>query len=294
MSSLRILVIGRNGQVARSLQYRAELQGIPILCVGREQYDLSRAARMPVEVEGFRPTIVVNAAAYTAVDKAENDQEAAYALNSVGPTVLAGLLRENNLPFIHISTDYVFDGSKADGPYRESDPTSPLGVYGKSKLAGEEGVLKEYPQTVILRTSWVYSPFGNNFVKTMLRLSETRSEISVVDDQYGCPTSALDLAEAIIKIASEVLENPTGDYGGVYHLCGGGEATWRALAEETFKAAGIECKVHPITTAEFATPAKRPLNSRLIGVRAAEVFRLELKPWKHALNLVLKHLTNKN
>jgi dTDP-4-dehydrorhamnose reductase len=233
------------------------------------------------------PGIVVNAAAYTAVDAAETDQAAAYRANRDGPAILARLCAEAGIPLIHISTDYVFDGAKPT-PYVESDPVAPQGVYGASKLAGEQAVLLSGAQAIILRTAWVYAPTGRNFVRTMLTVGKTRDRLTVVADQIGCPTVAGDLADAILSIIT-ILDR-TGwrpEYGGVFHAAGSGETSWHGLAVATFQEAARHGartpEVAPIATADWPTPAKRPANSRLDCSRLHTVFGIRLPHWRESL-----------
>ncbi len=284
--TLNLLVVGKNGQLARSLQRKTKAAHVPAVFLGRDELDLTTFQRLPEAFELFKPTIVINAAAYTAVDKAESDVKAAYALNATGPAKLAALLAERSVPFIHISTDYVFDGTQSR-PYTETDQVNPQSVYGKSKLAGENAVLAENPDSVILRTAWIYSLFGNNFVKTILRLAKERDEISVVNDQFGCPTNALDIAEALLTISQSVIEGGAGDRSGIYHLTNSGSTCWMEFAsqiiEYSARAGGASCNVNPIPTSEYPTPAPRPLNSRLDNSLAENNFKVSLRNWRVAL-----------
>jgi dTDP-4-dehydrorhamnose reductase len=229
------------------------------------------------------PAVVVNAAAYTAVDKAENDAEAVRVVNVEGARIVAATCAQLRIPLIHISTDYVFDGSKAE-PYSESDATCPLNVYGQSKLESEHNVVSSCEEHIILRTSWVYSPFGHNFVKTILRLAETRPEIGVVSDQFGNPTFALHLAEVILKTARRIVSEPAPHrLAGIYNVAGRDDTTWYDFAKEIFRCSralgGPSAHVRPIATAEYETPAKRPANSRLDCTKLERVFGLTLPSW---------------
>jgi dTDP-4-dehydrorhamnose reductase len=278
---MRILVTGRNGQLATALiEQAAKWPGNDVIAMGRPELDFEDLASIGPAIAGMRPDLVVNAAAYTAVDKAEQEAEKAFAVNRDGAAAAAAAAARLAVPFIHISTDYVYPGTKPE-PYVESDATGPLGVYARSKLEGEIAVRAAHPSALILRTSWVYSPFGANFVKTMLRIGKDRAEVSVVDDQIGNPTSALDLADAILRIA------PGLDAGGTYHLCGSGDVTWCGFAREIFalsKARGGPApKVKAITTADYPTPARRPANSRMSTDAFAARFGFRLRPWQEAL-----------
>jgi dTDP-4-dehydrorhamnose reductase len=234
--------------------------------------------------------MVVNAAAYTAVDQAESESELAFAVNRDGPAFLASACAERKIPLIHISTDYVFDGEK-EGPYLETDPLSPLGVYGKSKAAGEMEVRERLAQHLILRTAWLYGVQGGNFVKTMLRLGRERDVIQVVADQYGCPTYAADLSEAILKIAAQLIGGKKAAWG-IYHYCGKGVTSWHGFAEAILNLAKehIQLKVkriEAITTAEYPTPAKRPANSTLDCSLFESRFGFAPRPWNESLTRML-------
>jgi dTDP-4-dehydrorhamnose reductase len=285
---MRILVTGRNGQVATSLVERGELsRDVDILAAGRPELDLEDRASVSAVISKVRPDLVVNAAAYTAVDKAEQEPAKAFAVNRDGAAAAAAAAARLGVPFIHLSTDYVYPGDKP-GPYLEDDETGPLGVYGQSKLAGEVAVRAAHPSPLILRTSWVYSPFGNNFVKTMLRAGRDRPLLSVVDDQAGNPTSALDIADAILRIA------PGLSVGGTYHLCGSGDATWCGFARGIFAVSaakgGPNPQVKAITTADYPTPARRPANSRMSMAGFSARFGFTLRPWQEAVAETVERL----
>ena len=286
---MRITVTGKAGQVALSLAERAPT-GVEVVLLGRPELDLAEPAGIAAAIAAARPDLVVSAAAYTAVDKAETEREMAFAVNATGAGAVAAATHALGVPLIHISTDYVFDGSKA-APYAESDPTAPLGVYGASKLAGEQAVLAAHPGAVICRTAWVYSPFGANFVKTMLRLAETRGELGVVADQIGNPTNALDIADCVLQLASKRAE-------GVFHMAGTGDASWADLAEAVFAASaahgGPSPRVRRIATADYPTPAPRPANSRLDCRKLAEAHGLQLPDWRPSLATVVARLSKEH
>ena len=288
---IRVLVTGRSGQVATSLLERAALSGIEVVALGRPDLDLERPETVGPAISAARPHLVVNAGAYTAVDKAEQERDRAFAANRDGAGAAAAAARRLGIPLIHLSTDYVYPGDKPS-PYVESDPTGPLGAYGASKLAGEEAVRGAHPDAVIFRTSWVYSPFGANFVKTMLRLGGEREVLRVVDDQHGNPTSAIDIADAILKVAPGLVSD--GGAGGVYHLCGSGSTTWCGFARHVFEAGrnqgGPAPRVEAITTAEFPTPARRPANSRMDTSAFAARFGFVMRPWQDAASETVARL----
>jgi len=278
---MRIFVTGAEGQIARSLREAAAEDATIVLGWGaRPGMDLARPDTVARAIEAFGPDLVVNPAAYTAVDKAESEPELAFAINRDGAGAVATAAARAGAPIIQLSTDYVFDGAKIV-PYVEGDPPSPTGVYGASKLAGEHAVAAAHPEHIILRTAWVYAPFGANFVRTMLRLAGERDRLRVVDDQVGCPTYAPDIAEAILKIAGRL--NQTGwraDYRGVTHLAGPDAVSWcgfaRAIVEGAARNGGRNIPVDPITTADYPTPAKRPANSRLATDRLKGTFGVRL------------------
>ncbi len=279
-----ILITGGQGQLALALEQAAR---VPVRRVGRPAFDFDRPATIAASFRAADPWLVVNAAAYTAVDAAETDADAAYRANRDGPAELARLCAAAGVPLIHVSTDYVFDGAK-DAPYVETDPVAPQGVYGASKLAGEQAVLASGAQAVILRTAWVYGPVGKNFVRTMLTLGRTRDRLTVVADQVGCPTAAADLAVAILAIAERIAATGwRAAYGGVFHAAGSGETSWHGLAQAVFAAAarhGARAPVvDPIPTSGYPTPAKRPANSRLDCAKLAAVFGISLPAWQDSV-----------
>jgi dTDP-4-dehydrorhamnose reductase len=291
---MRLIVTGTQGQVARSLFERALAHAIEVEFVGRPDLDLTDARSIAEGLAGRRADVVVNAAAYTAVDRAETEEDLATRVNASGAGLVAEAARRLGAPVIHISTDYVFDGA-LDRPYREHDAPAPVGAYGRSKLAGENAVAAANPDHVILRTAWVYSPFGANFVKTMLRLGENRSEVSVVADQLGGPTSALDIADAVIAVARRITASADrAGLSGVFHMTGRGEATWAEFAEAIFAEASAHGRkpvaVRPITTREYPTPARRPANSRLDASRLREAYGVELPHWRDSLKSCVARL----
>lgn len=291
---MKVLVTGRRGQLVRSLLERGETwPDHELTAIGTPDLDLAVPGSAAAAVRSLRPEIIVNAAAYTAVDRAEDEPERALAINAVGAGELAGAAREIGATIIHISTDYVFDGTGTGGR-REQDKVGPLGVYGRTKLAGEERVRTATPAHVILRTSWLYSPFGVNFVRTMLSLAECREEISVVGDQIGNPTSALDLADAVGAVLNCLAATPTTQIGGIYHVGGKGEASWAEFAREIFAASaelgGPVAAVREIATCERPTRARRPANSRLDSGKFSHVFRFAMPEWRQSVRQVVSRL----
>lgn len=289
---MRILVTGRDGQVAQSLAERAGPR-YELVFAHRPGLDLADAESLERTVAQVHPDLVFSVAAYTAVDRAESEPAVAMAVNGEAPGVLARAAARIGAPIIHLSTDYVFDGC-SDRPYREDDPVAPLGVYGATKLAGERAIETSGACYAILRTAWVYSPFGNNFVRTMLRLAKDRDEIAVVDDQRGCPTSAFDIADAMFEVAGIWAAERGRGVNAVYHLAGGGETNWADFARAVlaFSAArgGPIASVKGIPTSAYPTLATRPANSRLDSRRFAEVFGYRLPPWTASLSPVVARL----
>ena len=292
---LRIFVFGAEGQVARSLrEAAARHRGIEIGHSPHTDVDIRRPDLVERALDGYAPDIVVNPAAYTAVDKAETEPETALAINRDGAAIVAAAAKRRDLPVIHLSTDYVFDGSK-EGSYVETDPVNPQGVYGRSKLAGEHAVGTANDRHIILRTSWVYAPFGNNFVRTMICLSGGGKPLRVVDDQTGCPTYAPDIADAILSIADRI-----GSAGwdrrlaGVTHLAGPDAVSWcqfaRMILDASPRQGNDRIAVEAISTADYPTAARRPQNSRLCCNRLAEIFDVRLPPLQLSLAHCLRRL----
>ncbi|MCZ7447470.1 dTDP-4-dehydrorhamnose reductase [Agrobacterium rhizogenes] len=289
---MRLAVTGKNGQVVSALQALASVD-LEIIALGRPELDLAQPETVLQALRDARPDVVVSAAAYTAVDKAESEPELAFAVNRDGAGAVAQAAKELGVPIIHLSTDYVFDGTKATA-YVETDPIGPMSVYGLSKLEGEKTVADNTPNHAILRTAWVYSEYGNNFVKTMLRLGESRDEINVVADQFGCPTSANDIASAIIEIARQLSADSSLRLRGVFHLSGTGETNWANFAKQIFafsaENGGKPMVVNDIVTAQYPTPAKRPVNSRLDCSKLEEVFGIRLPAWQTSTRAVVTAL----
>lgn len=290
---MKVLVTGRTGQVARSLTAIAGPQ-FEVTTLGRPELDVSDRSSVARAIEATCPDIVVNAAAYTAVDKAEGDEEAANRVNRDGAGNVAAIAADWGLPIVHISTDYVYAGDKS-GPYVETDAIGPTGAYGRSKLAGEHAVAAAGCNHVILRTAWVYAPWGQNFVRTMLRLATDRDEIRVVADQYGSPTYAPDIASGIVTVCRTVLKEPgRRETRGIFHMTGGGYTTWAEFAREVFDRSralgGPHACVIPIGTADYPTPARRPANSRIDNTRFQATFAHALPPWQSGVARALEHL----
>ena len=291
---MRILVTGTEGQVARAMAERAEAHGVTVTLLGRPDLDLAEPARVVGAVCALAADIVVNAAAYTAVDQAEAEPALAQTVNEAGAHAVASAAAKMGIPIVQLSTDYVFDGSGAH-PYREDDPVEPLGVYGRTKLAGERAVAEANPDHAILRTAWVYSPFGKNFVRTMLRVGQGRDEVAVVADQHGSPTSALDIADGVITVCRNLLAQPKDlSLRGVFHMTGQGYTTWADFAEAIFDRAGRQGGPSPyvrrIATAEYLTPARRPASSRLDCSRLARVHGVALPAWRQSVEACVDRL----
>jgi dTDP-4-dehydrorhamnose reductase len=292
MPDQTVLVLGATGQLARALEgaYRGAGAG-RITLVGRPQADIVRPSSLRAAIDRVRPSIVINASAYTFVDQAEREEAEAFAVNAEGPASLAALTAASGIPLIHVSTDYVFPGDKPS-PYVETDPVDPPGVYGRSKLAGERGVAAENHDHVILRTAWLYSPWGRNFVTTMLRLAEDRDIVRVVSDQRGNPTSASDLADVILGVAAQWQDG--GGTPGLFHASASGDASWAEFAEQVFassRALGAKgAEVEPISSAEYPTEARRPENSRLDCSRLSEAYKMQLPHWRGSVEACIKQI----
>ncbi|KQY79111.1 dTDP-4-dehydrorhamnose reductase [Ensifer sp. Root142] len=290
----RMVVTGREGQVVSSLVERATRnERFEVLAVGRPALDLSRPETVEAALRGARPDVIVSAAAYTSVDQAETDEEAATIVNGTSVGIIAATAASLGVPVIHLSTDYVFDGTKASA-YVEADPVTPIGAYGRSKRSGEDAVATAHHNHAILRTAWVYSPFGKNFLRTMLKAAETRNSLNVVDDQVGNPTSALDIADAVISIAGNLLDSDEARLRGLFHMTGTGEASWADFADEIFACAaargGPSASVERIPSSAYPTLAKRPVNSRLDCQKLAEAYGVRLPRWQDSTADVVARL----
>lgn len=281
----KILVTGGSGQLSTSLKKRAPGE---VTIIGRPEFDFDRPETIREMLQQHRPIAIVNAAAWTAVDLAESHEGEAIAANKVGPEIIARYCRDAGIPLIHVSTDYVFSGDKG-APYIESDPIAPCTVYGRTKAEGEAAVLATHPESVILRTSWVYAPHGKNFVRTMLNAGAKNPRLKVVSDQLGNPTNADDLAGAVLAIMHRLLNSAEAEkLGGLYHAAGTGETSWHGLAVAALEDAvdygqPFPEEVAPIATKDWPTPAKRPMDSRLSCQKMKEVFGVELPEWRSSL-----------
>jgi dTDP-4-dehydrorhamnose reductase len=289
---MKIAVTGHQGQLVRSLLEAPS--AATVVAMGRPLFDLTQLSRLGEVLDTQAPDLVVNAAAYTAVDKAETNPDAALLINGAAAGAVAAACARRGIPIIQISTDFVFDGASSR-PYLENDLTAPINVYGASKKLGEQLVSAANPRHLILRTSWVISPFGNNFVKTMLRLSSERPKLSVVDDQHGAPTYAPHLAAAILSLAQTMQNARVGDpRWGIYHVTNQGETTWHGLATEVFRCAaghgGAGAHIEPIATSGYPTPARRPANSRLDGGKLSSAFGIVLPPWQNGVQECIARL----
>ena len=287
----KILIFGRVGQVGWELRHKLACLG-QVSSVDFPEIDFSKPGTIRDAIRAAEPNVIVNAAAYTAVDKAEATPEPAWALNATGPAVIAEEAKRLGAVMVHYSTDYVYDGSK-QGPWVETDAPGPLNVYGKTKLAGDEAIAAAGGDYLILRTSWVYGARGANFLLTMLRLAKERPELRIVDDQAGSPTTSECIAQATADILAQVL-SPRGEgmagRSGVYHLTNSGATTWFGFAKAFLSRLPACPKLAPITTSEYPVPAKRPVNSVLSCERLAETFGVRMPSWEHALELVLETL----
>lgn len=289
-----LLLTGAGGQVGYEVARLAAEQRFPLIALTRQQLDIGDTDAVRRVMAETQPALVINGAAYTAVDRAEQEIETAMRTNRQGPANLASTCHDHHIPLIHLSTDYIFDGSKI-GAYREEDPAAPTGVYGLSKWEGEREVRARLAQHLIIRVSWVFGPHGNNFVKTMLRLAAERNELKVVADQRGCPTCATHIAEDILTLAHKIREGADITWG-TYHFCGMPETTWHGFAETIISEA---CKiglldhaipVHPITTSQYPTPARRPENSVLDCRKIMQNFDIQLPDWHQGLTTMLTQM----
>ena len=287
-----VLLTGGSGQVGIELLRQAPAT-MNLVAPRRGELDLGDPEAILALVASRPWAAIINCGAFTAVDRAETEVVEAWRANALGPAALAQASAAAQIPLIHVSTDYVFDGSKS-GFYLETDPVAPLGVYGGSKEAGEQAVRTGNPRHLILRTAWVVSPHGSNFVKTMLRLAQTRPEVRVVDDQRGCPTSAADIAATLLKITGRMIADPQSAPTGAYHFVNAGEATWCELARAVFDMAAARGAPSPrleaITTAEFPTPARRPANSRLDTAKLRADYGIQPRPWRAAVEDIVEAL----
>jgi len=290
---MKLLIIGSKGQLGSELVIECKRNDFSFLDLDLPEFNITDPAQVEKTVADFKPSIVINASAYTNVDEAETDPEIVFSVNSDGPANLAVPCDKNRIPIIHVSTDYVFDGSKGQ-PYTESDPVSPLGVYGKSKEEGESKLRSILNQHIILRTSWLYGTYGNNFVKTMLKLGNEKEILKVVSDQYGSPTCAADLAEAVVNISKQITQNPKIAWG-TYHYCGHGITTWYKFAKTIFEIASQYhnykvASVEAITTAQYPTRTKRPAFSALDCGLIKKHFGINTKPWQGSLEKTIERI----
>lgn len=290
----RMIVTGREGQVVLSLLERSKFDArFEVIALARPELDLSSPQTIDAALRHARPDIIVSAAAYTAVDQAEDDETAATVINGAAAGRIAEVAAALGVPIIHLSTDYVFNGSKG-AAYIETDPVAPIGAYGRSKLAGERAVAAATPDHAILRTAWVYSPFGKNFMKTMLKLAETRDILNVVDDQIGNPTSALDIADAVMSVAANLLGSEDPALRGTFHMTSMGEGSWADFAIEIFarsaEVMGPTADVRRIPSSAYPTTAKRPANSRLDCSLLAARHGTRLPDWKHSAAIIVERL----
>lgn len=285
------IVTGKNGQLSRCLADAAERESnITLICLDRSVFDITNEAHIKTIFEKYQPDFLINTAAYTAVDKAETEMEHAFASNTEAPGKLAYYAYQNNCRFIHISTDYVFDGLSST-PYSTKSTPRPINYYGFSKWQGELLAIENNPQSIVIRTSWVYSEYGNNFVKTMIRLMQEKKELNIVHDQIGSPTYAGDLANAIIKIVKELVnKNQPIHIKGILHYTNSGQTNWHAFASVIKEYFHYDCILHPIPTSAYPTPAKRPLFSLLNTELIEAVFELDIPFWQDSLRVCLEKL----
>ncbi len=283
---MKILVFGHSGQVATELR-ALDGDDIQITALSRADADLADPAACAAVIDAHVPEAVINAAAYTAVDKAESDVETAQFINADGPAAIASTCAARDIPFVSISTDYVFSGA-GDMPWKPADDTDPQSVYGRTKRDGEVAILKAGGRYAVLRTSWIVSAYGNNFVKTMLRLGTEREALTIVANQIGGPTSAAEIAQACIAIAKKLVSEP--EKSGIYHFSGAPDTSWADFARAIFDAANIRCAVTDIPSSEYPTPAKRPLNSRMDCSATQAAFGIYRPDWRESLSHILTQL----
>jgi dTDP-4-dehydrorhamnose reductase len=289
MSKPRIFVTGANGQLGKELkEINSGYPQFDFIFLSREDMPIQRFELVRNFFKVYQPNYFINCAAYTQVDRAEKESELAFEVNGEAVGVLAAICKENKTKFIHISTDYVFDG-KATSPYKEDFAPHPINIYGASKLEGERQAFQLNPESIIIRSSWVYSEFGKNFVKTMLQLMQRQNEISVVNDQFGSPTYAADLAEATLQIVSSEKWQP-----GIFHYCNDGIITWYDFAKAIAEISGNNCKINPIATKEYPTPAARPTYSALDTSKIKNSFGIQIKNWKESLGVCIERIKKHN
>jgi dTDP-4-dehydrorhamnose reductase len=302
MRGLRVLLLGAGGQLGQELSNSFASTG-ELIALDRHTANLTSEEQLRSAIHAANPDVILNAAAYTAVDRAESEPEVAYAVNAHAPRVMAEEAARRNALLVHYSTDYVFDGAK-DGPWSEEDAPDPLNTYGASKLAGEKAIHEAGGKYLIFRTSWVYAPHGRNFLLTMLRLGQERDRLSIVDDQIGAPTTAAALAQATRTIVDDILASRFGaadQWAGLYHMSCAGHTSWHGFAEDIFTRAEeldllerVRPQVLPIPSSEYPTPAKRPTNSILSNQKLHQVFGVQLPDWQSALQAALLSLQDKN
>jgi dTDP-4-dehydrorhamnose reductase len=290
---MKVLITGANGQLGRELARQSQTFNFEVRAFDHQQLDIADENSIQQVLAPFCPAVVINAAAYTQVDRAEAEPDLAYAVNTDGPSYLAQYCAAHHLALIHISTDYVFDGTQ-NQPYLENDPIAPLGIYGRSKARGEAAIRSLLPNHIIVRTSWLYGVHGHNFVKTILRLAAEKKTLKVVADQFGSPTSAADLAETILIITRQIA-SPDKHLWGTYHFCGAGITSWHGLAEKIIELAAPytklrTCHVQAISTADWPTPAPRPRYSALNCTRIKSQFGIDPQPWQQSLGHTIERI----
>ncbi len=294
---MRILIIGKNGQIAKSLYELKNQNELDFFFIGRPEIDLEVPNNISEIIKSINPDIVINAAAYTNVDQAEKDFEKAFLINAIAPKLISKTCNSLNIPIIHYSTDYVFSGETSTN-YKENDICNPINLYGKSKFEGEINVAFENPNHVILRTSWVYSQFGNNFVKTMLKLGNQKNEISVVNDQFGSPTYAKEIAIATLKIAQRIKENQSSELRGVFHLSASNTTNWADFAKTIFEIHSNnndnKIKIIPIMSSQYSFIAKRPKNTILNCEKLFDIYGIKLPDWKTSLKECIEIIKSNN